>query len=206
MNDQKMNKRRRYRISRHCFFVIFFSVSFISCKTLPKFKGNADLCGLIVDENNTPVKDFVIYCKTNLENNTALTDESGMFVIHGVSSDVYTISGMKKNYAKLENEQFLFTDRSKIFCCQVESIEGAFKTVEEYILRGEKKKAEEVLASLYYDKKTPQEAVVLVYRFFLAEKNRDKKRIVSSIRKLGKIDDVDYSQYADALEGLIYED
>jgi hypothetical protein len=88
----------------------------------------------------------------------------------------------------------------------VESIEGAFKTVEEYILRGEKKKAEEVLDSLYYDKRTPQEAVVLVYRFFLAEKNKDKKRIVSSIRKLGKIDNVDYSQYADALEGLIYED
>ena len=187
-------------------FVLFISVIFLSCKTLPKFKGDADLCGLIVDENNAPVKDFVIYCKTNLENNTALTDDSGMFVIHGVSSDVYTISGMKKNYAKLENEQFLFTDRSKIFCCQVESIEGAFKTVEEYILRGEKKKAEEVLDSLYYDKKTPQEAVVLVYRFFLAEKNRDKKRIASSIRKLGKIDNVDYSQYADALEGLIYED
>ena len=206
VNDQKMNKRWRNRISRHCFFIIFFSVSFISCNTLPKFKGEADLCGLIVDENNTPVKDFVIYCKTDFETNTALTDESGMFVIHGISSDVYTISGMKKNYAKLENEQFLFTDRSEIFCCQVESIEGAFKTVEEYILRGERKKAEEVIDSLYYDKKTPQEAVVLVYRFFLAEKNRDKKRIVSSIRKLGKIDDVDYSQYADALEGLIYED
>ena len=187
-------------------FVLFISVIFLSCKTLPKFKGDADLCGLIVDENNTPVKDFVIYCKTDFETNTALTDESGMFVIHGVSSDVYTISGMKKNYAKLENEQFLFTDRSKIFCCQVESIEGAFKTVEQYILRGERKKAEEVLDSLYYDKKTPQEAVVLVYRFFLAEKNRDKKRIASSIRKLGKIDNVDYSQYADALEGLIYED
>lgn len=187
-------------------FVLFISVIFLSCKTLPKFKGDADLCGLIVDENNTPVKDFVIYCKTDFETNTALTDESGMFVIHGVSSDVYTISGMKKNYVKLEDEQFLFTDRSKIFCCQVESIEGAFKTVEEYILRGEKKKAEEVLDSLYYDKKTPQEAVVLVYRFFLAEKNRDKKRIASSIRKLGKIDNVDYSQYADALEGLIYED
>ena len=187
-------------------FVLLISVIFLSCKTFPKFKGDVDLCGLIVDENNAPVKDFVIYCKTNLENNTALTDESGMFVIHGVSSDVYTISGKKKNYVKLEDEEFLFTDRNKIFCCQVESIEGAFKTVEEYILRGEKKKAEEVLASLYYDKKTPQEAVVLVYRFFLAEKNRDKKRIVSSIRKLGKIDDVDYSQYADALEGLIYED
>ncbi len=88
----------------------------------------------------------------------------------------------------------------------MESIEGAFKTVEQFLLRGEKKKAEQLLDSLYYDKKTPQEGVILVYRFFMADKNREKKRIVSSIRKLGKIDDVDYSQYADALEGLIYED
>ena len=178
---------------------------FSSCRTLPKFKGEGDLCGLIVDENNTPVKEFVVYCKNDFETNTALTDESGMFVIHGVSSDVYKISGQKKNYVKLENEDFLFTDRSKIFCCQVESIDGAFKTVEELLLRGEKKKAEALLDKLYYDKKTPQDAVVHVYRFFLSDKNGDKKRIVSSIRKLGKIEGVDYSEYADALEGLIYE-
>lgn len=178
---------------------------FSSCRTLPKFKGEGDLCGLIVDENNTPVKEFVVYCKNDFETNTALSDESGMFVIHGVSSDVYKISGQKKNYVKLENEEFLFTDRSKIFCCQVESIDGAFKTVEELLLRGEKKKAEALLDKLYYDKKTPQDAVVLVYRFFLSDKNGDKKRIVSSIRKLGKIEGVDYSEYADALEGLIYE-
>ena len=205
MNEQEIKKKRGKRNLRIRFFVLVVSVFFLSCKTLPKFKGDADLCGLIVDENNAPVKDFVIYCKSNLETNTALTDESGMFVIHGVSSDVYTISGKKKNYVMFEDEEFLFTDRSKIFCCQVESIDGAFKTVEEFLLRGEKKKAEELLDGLYYDKKTPQEAVVLVSRFFLAEKSKDKKRIASSIRKLGKIDDVDYSQYADALEGLIYE-
>ena len=206
MTEQKFIEQRFEQFFKASVFSLFISVFFISCKTLPKFKGQADLCGLIVDENNAPVKDFVIYCKTDLETNTALTDESGMFVIHGVSSDVYKISGKKKNYAMLENEEFLFTDRSKIFCCQVESIEGAFKTVEQFLLRGEKKKAEKLLDSLWYDKKTPQEAVVLVYRFFLADKNKDKKRIASSIRKLGKIEDVDYSQYADALEGLIYEE
>ena len=184
---------------------VFLIVLFSSCKTLPRFKGEADLCGLIVDENNAPVKEFVIYCKNETETMSALTDESGMFVIRGVPSDVYKISGLKKNYVKLENEEFLFTDRSKIFCCQVESIEGAFKTVEELWLRGEKKKAEALLDTLYYDKKTPQEAVVLVYRFFLSEKVWDKKRIASSIRKLGKIEDVDYSEYADVLEALIYE-
>lgn len=186
-------------------FISFGVFLFLSCRTLPKFKGEGDLCGLIVDENNKPVKEFVIYCKNDLETKSALTDESGMFVIHGISSDAYKISGQKKNYVKLENEDFLFTDRSKIFCCQVLSIEGAFKNVEDLLLRGEKKKAEEVLDKLFYDKKTPQDAMVLLYRFFLTEKVGEKKRIASSIRKLGKIEGVDYSQYAEALEVLIDE-
>lgn len=183
--------------------ILFF---IISCRSLPKFNGQADLCGLLVDENNIPVKDFLIYCKNDLEMKTALTDESGMFVIHGVDSGVYKISGQKKNYVRLEEREFLFTDRSKIFCCQVESIEGAFKSVEELIMRGEKKNAEGLLNQLYYDKKSPQEAVVLVYQFFLSEKSRDKKKLTSALRKIGKVEGVDYTQYADSLEDLIYEE
>ena len=187
------------------FLGVSISLLLLSCKTLPSFKGKGDLCGLIVDENNAPVKEFVIYCKNDLETRTALTDENGMFVIQDVSSDIYKISGQKKNYVRLEDKEFLFTDRSKIFCCQVDSIEGAFKSVEELLLRGEKKNAEELLSKLYYDKKTPQDAVVHVYQFFLSDKAGTKKRIAASIRKLGKIDGVDYSEYADALEALIYE-
>ena len=178
---------------------------FTACKTLPKFKGEADLCGLIVDENNAPVKDFLIYCKNDFETDTALTDESGMFVIHGASAGDYKISGQRNNFVRLEDTQFLFTDRNKIFCCQVESIDGALKTVEKLILQGEKKKAEELLDKLEYEKKTPQDAVVQVYRFFLAEKNRDKKKIIASIRKIGRIDNTNYSNYADMLEEMINE-
>ena len=173
----------------------FFIIALVSsCKSLPSFKGEGDLCGLIVDENNSPVKDFVIYCKNELDTRTALTDENGMFVVHGVPSGVYKISGQKKNYVKLENAEFLFTDRNKIFCCQVASVEGAFESVEELIIRGE-----------HYDRRTPQEAVVLTYRFFLTDKIREKKKIASSIKKIGRIENVDYSQYAELLEGLIDE-
>ena len=182
--------------------VLFFLVS---CKTIPKFKGEADLCGLIVDENNAPVKDFIIYCKSDLETSTALTDENGMFSIHGATSGEYKISGIKKNFVKLENTQFLFFDRSKIFCCQVESIDGAFKTVEQLMVRGETKKAEELLDKLFYDKRSPQDAVVLTYRFFLTEKAREKRKITAAIRKIGKTEDVDYLKYADLLEDLINE-
>ena len=206
-----MRARKKIEVSGHLCFVKITSLLFIllllfSCRTLPRFTGQADLCGLLVDENNIPVKDFLIYCKNDLEMKTALTDESGMFVIHGVDSGVYKISGQKKNYARLEEREFLFTDRSKIFCCQVESIEGAFKSVEELIMRGEKKNAEGLLNQLYYDKKSPQEAVILVYRFFLTEKSRDKKKLTSALRKIGKVEGVDYTQYADSLEDLIYEE
>ena len=62
-----------------------------------------------------------------------------------------------------------------------------------------------LLDRLYYDKKTPQEAVVLTYRFFLTDKSREKKKLVSSIKKIGRIENVDFSQYADLLEGMINE-
>ena len=188
------------------FAVFCLTLAFLSCKTIPRFKGQGDLCGLVVDENNEPVKDFLIYCKNEFEvTSTALTNETGMFVIHGVPSGIYKISGKKKDYAKLAWVEFYFTDRDRIFCCQVESIEGAFKTAEQFMLRGEIKNAEAVIDSLYYDKKTPQQAVVLVYKFFLSEKNREKKRIINEIRKIGRIEDVDYSEYADSLEELLNE-
>ena len=188
------------------FAVFCLTLAFLSCKTIPRFKGQGDLCGLVVDENNEPVKDFLIYCKNEFEvTSTALTNETGMFVIHGVPSGIYKISGKKKDYAKLAWVEFYFTDRDRIFCCQVESIEGAFKTAEQFMLRGEIKNAESVIDSLYCDKKTPQQAVVLVYKFFLSEKNREKKRIINEIRKIGRIEDVDYSEYADSLEELLNE-
>ena len=188
------------------FAVFCLTLAFLSCKTIPRFKGQGDLCGLVVDENNEPVKDFLIYCKNEFEvTSTALTNETGMFVIHGVPSGIYKISGKKKDYAKLAWGEFYFTDRDRIFCCQVESIEGAFKTAEQFMLRGEIKNAESVIDSLCYDKKTPQQAVVLVYKFFLSEKNREKKRIINEIRKIGRIEDVDYSEYADSLEELLNE-
>ncbi len=193
-------------MKRNYFMVGFFIIALVSsCKSLPSFKGEGDLCGLIVDENNSPVKDFVIYCKNELDTRTALTDENGMFVVHGVPSGVYKISGQKKNYVKLENAEFLFTDRNKIFCCQVASVEGAFESVEELIIRGEQENASNLLDKLYYDRRTPQEAVVLTYRFFLTDKIREKKKYASSIKKIGRTENVDYSQYVELLEGLIDE-
>ena len=195
---------RKKRIVQNGFLCLIFI--FMSCTTVPKFKGRGDLCGLVVDENNEPVKDFLIYCKNDFEvNTTALTNETGMFVVHDVPAGTYTISGKKKNFVKLESMPFLYSDRERIFCCKVESIDGAFKTVEQLIMRGEKKSAEKLLDNLYCDKKTPQQAAILVYRFFLTDKTKEKKKIVSDLKKMGQDGDVVYSDFANSLEELIDE-
>ena len=194
--------KNKYAISA----ALLLELLFISCRTLPQFKGKGDLCGLVVDENNEPVKDFLIYCKNEFElTTTALTNETGMFVIHDASSGLYKISGQKKDYVKLDSTPFLYTDRDRIFCCQVTSVDGAFANVEELMLRGEKKNAEELLDKLYCDKKTLQQAVIQTYRFFLTDKKRERKKYLTEIRKIGRIENVDFSEYADSLEELINE-
>ena len=40
-------------------FLLFCNLYITSCATNPKFSGTGDLCGLVVDENNKPIKDFV---------------------------------------------------------------------------------------------------------------------------------------------------
>ena len=205
-----MNKKKLQRLWPPVGLVMYalflMPYFFSACSTLPKFSGEADLCGLIVDENNSPVKDFIVFCRNDMETyRTALTDENGMFVVHDVTSGVYKISGRRKNFRKLDETEFLFTDRNRIFCCQIESIEGTFKSVEKLMLRGERKNAEELLDKICYDKKTPQEAVILVYKFFLTEKQKEKKKLIAALRKIGRIEDVDYSKYADSMEVFINE-
>ena len=81
--------------------LISFSMLFWSCASKPKFTGKGDLCGLIVDEKNKPVSDFVVYC-TACEPNLqivkpVITNESGLFVFFDVPAGSYHLSGSKNN-------------------------------------------------------------------------------------------------------------
>ena len=68
--------------------LISVTVLFFSCASKPVFSGKGDLCGLVVDENSKPVKDFVIYCESKsagkklAEVKPVLTNESGLFVFY----------------------------------------------------------------------------------------------------------------------------
>ena len=186
------------------FLVLVF---FISCASKPKFRGNGDLCGLVIDEENRPVKDFLIFCDGPVnQNHTALTNDGGIFVIPDVPGGNYIISGKKLNYCGLEKTTYFFGDRTKIFCCQVNSIDAALESVSNLLIRGENQLAENQLNSLSYEKNSAEEAVVNFYRFYLAESKKEKIRIISKIRRISKQGKCDYSVFADSLEELVNEE
>ncbi len=186
------------------FLVLVF---FISCASKPKFRGNGDLCGLVIDEKNRPVKDFLIFCDGPMnQNHTALTNDGGVFVIPDVPGGNYIISGKKLNYSGLEKTTYFFCDRTKIFCCQVSSIDATLESVSNLLIRGENQLAENQLNSLSYEKNSAEEAVVNFYRFYLAESKKEKIRIISKIRRISKQGKCDYSAFADSLEELVNEE
>ena len=182
-----------------------FSV-FISCASKPKFTGCADLCGLVVDEKNRPVQDFLIYCRGSMgENHTALTNESGIFVIQNVPCGSYEISGQKTQFMELEKTEYSFFDRTKIFCCQVFSFDAAMDSVLNLMQRGENKQAEKVLNSVTYENNSAEEAVIQFYKFYLTDSNKDRLKIIAKLRRLSVHGINDCSAFADTLEESIYE-
>lgn len=189
-----------------CITGILILILFGSCASKPKFKGYGDLCGLVVDECNRPVKDFLILCSGHGVSYTALTNEGGIFVIQNVPSGKYQISGVKKNYCKLVKTEYSFMDRTKIFCCQINSIDAALESVSKLIIRGENKLAENVLDNLDYENNSREAAAVLFYRFYLADSKKEKTKIVTKIGKIAKQRKTDYSAFTDNLEDFIYEE
>ena len=166
-----------------CLLILF--VCLISaCATKPKFSGNADLCGLIVDENNRPIKDFIIRAFCGMSSiKSAVTNENGIFVIENVPSGKITISGEKKNYSKISNVNYLFINRSDIFCYQAKSVKAVIKHVDELIMRDEIETACNLLDTVICDKKTMEWGLVQSYKFFLTNSKHKKKEILSSLKE-----------------------
>ena len=166
-----------------CLFFLFVCL-IPSCATKPKFSGNADLCGLIVDENNRPVKGFVIRAVCGMSGiKSAVTNENGIFVIENVPSGKITISGEKKNYSKISDVNYHFINRSDIFCYQVKSVKAVIKLVDELIMRSEIEAACNLLENVSCEKKSMEWGLVQSYKFFLTDSKHKKKEILSSLRE-----------------------
>lgn len=158
------------------FLILSFLFLLISCGSVPKFQGNGDMCGVVVDDFNRPIKDFAVTCRNQLlESNKTFTNESGIFVFHDMPSGIYTISGMKNDFLRLEETKFIFSDRSKIFCCQVLGIDTALDKIENLILLKEYEAAFDVLKAIQYVKSSNEETVIKYYRNILQKKIKEQK-------------------------------
>ena len=138
------------------FLWITCEVLFLSCASKPLFKGHADLCGLVIDENNAPVKDFIVYCKaadmktwgTKPLITPVITNESGLFVFYGLSSGDYILSGEKTGYLRITSTSYSFNDRTRIICLQTKSFKASVLNVGEMLRLGQKEEAIAILRGI----------------------------------------------------------
>ena len=179
--------------------IVLFTLN--SCASKPKFTGTGDLCGLVIDENNQPVSDFVLYCKKDSGlSKSAITNESGLFVIQGVPAGIYKISGEKSNYSKITDFEYQFVKRSNILCLQIMSLKGAISEVDGLILRGEKEKAILLLNNISVKEKSSEEALINSYKYFLVSDEQSKNQILAQLKNIDNSHSKFFTEYSDLLE------
>lgn len=195
------------------FFLVTIMESFLllfsSCVSKPEFEGKGDLCGIIIDENNNPVKNCIVYCnspdKKKIPVKPVLTNESGLFVFSGITSGDYFISTEKNNYLRIKALPYCFNDRNKIFCIQMKSCKAALKQVEEMLVLGQKKEASSLLDDICCEKNTKLHMYIKAYQLFTTDDKELKRSIISEIKKSSYSSDSFFEDYLSKQEELINE-
>lgn len=174
---------KKYLAIGFAFTVFLFS----SCVSKPKFEGKGYLCGMIIDENNHPVKDFIVVCNAKGVSAQVIrpvaTNESGIFVFYDLPSGRYSLSGEKKNYMKLSNTDYRFDDRAKIICLQVKTFRAAIENAEELIRLGEKDEAIKILDSISCERKSNEALIIQAHKFFTADSDKERKSAAAKFKK-----------------------
>ncbi|SEQ29832.1 hypothetical protein SAMN04487977_103300 [Treponema bryantii] len=190
-----------------CFMFLSFLMCVFGCVSKPGFKGNGDLCGLIIDENNKPVKDFIVYCHSGDASphniRPVLTNENGLFVFYDIPSGKYLLSGEKNNYLNISKISYSFNDRSKIICLQTKSFKAAIESADEMIRLGQTEEAYKLLCNISCESKSAEENLIKAYQFFTADKERKKKSIVAQLKKYKGDDCTFFNNYAAKLEEAV---
>ena len=190
------------------FYAAGFSIAlllfFESCASTAKFKGEGDLCGIVVDENNRPVKGYSISChKNGMPNGNAITSESGLFVIQNLKCGKYIFDGRKIDCTDIKNLEVNFTDRKSILCCKVMSADGLFERVESLVLAGDFKSARGELKNLRYEGNSYVEKMIVVYKGWISAMEKDRKSALVDIRRMRRFRDAGIGDFAEKLEGLL---
>ena len=193
-----MNKKNTIFIcySGFLLFVLFFS----SCKTVPKFSGESDFCGLVIDENDNPVEGaFVSMKKGGIVKNT-YTNNRGIFVIDDIQSGIYDFEFEKTGYEITTVENVLFSDIKKVFCFKINSKERIFSEIEYLFSNQQYEKAFFVIEKLKTEKKSNLYNLCCLYKSYGYYKMENKRAAKVEIGKIKKNCCFDFSELKNRLE------
>ena len=191
-------------VKKIIFYLFISLILFCGCVSNPHFEGKGDLCGLVVDEKNQPVKDFVIYCSaTDSKFKTispVITNESGLFVFYDVPSGNYVLSGMKNNYLRITKTEYNFNDRSKIICLQTKTFKSAVSHADELIHLGQPNEACELLNTICCEEKSFEKTIVDLYQFYITSDDSERNLMLEKLKKNGSSEIAFLSEYVEKLE------
>ena len=156
-------------------FVFVILLTFVSCASKPVFSGKFDLSGMVIDENDKPVSDFVIFCKGKGASwQSALTNENGLFVFYDQTCGTYSFKGEKEGFLKMEVKDVSVLSKTKLLCFQVSSLDRAFDNLEEMILCGDFEGALTLIKSMDLKTESPEKELSDFYMECINQKKQKK--------------------------------
>lgn len=187
------------------FLLIYISIVITSCTSSGKIWKEGTLSGVIVDENNNPVSDCVVNCYVNGKRQTAITNESGIFVLPYVKTGIYFLQGEKYNYTKIEKQEYYFNDCSSFLCIQIKSLNEIIKNIDTFLRAKEFEKGVKLLHSVKVKKGSFSETVCICYEAYMNFMLGNMDVYTRCIDKLKKIKNDKCNLFINKMENFIYE-
>lgn len=185
---------------------LFLGFCFVSCASNPRFRGNGDFCGMVVDEKNQPVNEYLINCwKDGVIFESALTNQSGIFVLQNIPSGKYSLSGQKENYSDIKNLKVDFCFRDKFLCCSVFTADGFFAHLQKLIKTEDFDMAVSELDLLRCKKGSYVSKLCLCYEAWLYVLKKEQKAALNLLKKIRKTGEKDFCSFADRMEEMLNE-
>jgi len=159
---------------------LMLCICYVSCSSVPVKIQTADLCGLVIDENNRPIEDFVIsVIGLGGECKTGVTGRNGLFMIADIQTGILDIVGFKNGYAKYRDKKYEFYSREKILCIQVNSADAILDKADRYLSAGRVEEAESEISEICCKDCKVLERVISEYKKVIGERKNDKKNKIS---------------------------
>lgn len=183
--------------SKYFYFCLFLIINlFSSCVSKQICIRKSNLCGIIVDENNKPVKNYLVVVSNGVINKkSAYTNSSGIFVIPDMSVGEYVLSGHKLNFGKIEKNNFYFDGNSTMLCCQVSTLEELLNKTDQCILNMDYEQALNFINEITVEKNHCNSGLIFLYKIFLYKKMNDMDAYTDCIKQIKKIENDNFRKF-----------